>query len=92
MKLRIFISAAFISSALTGGVALAGTDTTLDQVPAPVRAAIKKEVGKGIIEDIEVETRGDGSKVYEVEFELDDVEWELDLDASGKVLQRKKDD
>ncbi|HWM84348.1 MAG TPA: PepSY domain-containing protein [Kofleriaceae bacterium] len=87
----LVIAGAFVICGLTGGVALAGKDVALEKVPPRVRTSIQKEVGKGTIEDIEMETKN-GVTVYEIEFELDDVEYDLDIDANGKVLKKEKDD
>jgi hypothetical protein len=61
---------------------------SLDQVPAPVKAAIQKAVGKGRLVDIgEITTQG-GSTVYEIEMWQGDVEYDVVFSTAGQELQR----
>jgi hypothetical protein len=75
---------------LTTSLCLAGQDVTLDQLPAPVRATVDRETKGGQITDIESD-RERGQAIYEVEFVLDGKEYELDIAADGKLLERRLD-
>jgi len=67
-------------------------EVTLEQVPAAVRAAIRKEAGQGtVIKEIEAETKN-GKTVYEAEFVKDGREVEVTVAADGTVLSREIDD
>lgn len=75
------------------GNAKKGTEVKvpIDKVPAKVKAAILKEVGKGKLVDIGEITRADGTKVYEIEMWKDGCEYDVLFDSDGKVLAREKD-
>jgi hypothetical protein len=60
-------------------------------VPAKVRAAILKAVGKGRLVDIDEITR-DGKTFYEIEMWLDGHEYDVLFDGSGNVLARERED
>lgn len=72
------------------GVAAAGQDVTLDQLPPAVRATLEKETKGGSIKDIEKD-REAGKDIYEVEFTMDGHDWELDIAADGKLLEKRLD-
>lgn len=72
------------------GLAAAGQDVTLDQLPPAVRATLEKETKGGSIKDIEKDREG-GKDIYEVEFTLDGHDWELDIAADGKLLEKRLD-
>jgi uncharacterized membrane protein YkoI len=71
--------------------ASADATLTLEQLPESVRATVRKEVGAGQITDLERDDRKDGSTVYEVEFVLDAIEYELDIAPDGKLLKKVVD-
>lgn len=70
--------------------ALAGQDLTLDELPDPVRQTVMAEVGDAQIHDIERDDDG-REPHYEVEFEADGVEYELDVAPDGTLLNRHRD-
>ena len=72
------------------GSASADVDLTLEQLPEPVRQTTVREVKTGRIVEIEQDDE-DGSTVYEVEFILDDVKYELDIAPDGTLLRRHRD-
>ena len=75
---------------LTTSVCLAGQDVTIDQLPEPVRATVDRETKGAQITDIERDAER-GQTIYEVEFVLDGKEYELDVAADGKLLERRLD-
>jgi hypothetical protein len=70
--------------------ALADIELTLEQLPEPVRQTAVREVKTGQIVEIEQDDE-DGSTVYEVEFVLDAVKYELDIAPDGTLLRRHRD-
>jgi len=64
---------------------------TIDQVPAPVRDAIRAEAGDNPIKEIEAETKN-GQTIYEAEWVAGGKEVELKLSADGKIIQKKVED
>jgi len=62
--------------------------TTLDKVPAAVKATILKEAKDGKITEVETETEGD-QVVYEAEYTLDGKGWKIHVAADGKLLSKK---
>lgn len=70
--------------------ASAGTDVDLDEVPSRVRATIERMTRGGVVEDIEWE-RDARVPYYEVEYELEGVQWELDVAEDGRVLKNERD-
>lgn len=68
----------------------ADVDLTLEELPAAVRATAEREVGDGIIDDVERDNKG-GRVVYEVEFVLEGQEYELDIAEDGTLLRRHRD-
>jgi hypothetical protein len=75
---------------LTTSLCFAGPDVPIDQLPQPVRATVERETQGGQITDIERDTEH-GQTIYEVEFVLDGKEYELDIAADGKLLERRLD-
>jgi uncharacterized membrane protein YkoI len=86
------LSTLFIPPAilLATSLAAAGQDVALDQLPEPVRATVDRETKGGQITEIERDTER-GQTIYEVEFVLDGKEYELDIGADGKLLERRLD-
>jgi hypothetical protein len=74
------------------GVASADNDRDmkLEELPAPVRATVQREVKKGTITDIESDQEN-GNVVYEVEFTDAGKNWEIDVAPDGKLLKRHED-
>jgi hypothetical protein len=64
---------------------------SIDQVPAKVREAILKAVGRGRLVDIGEMTRN-GKTVYEIEMWLDGTEYDVLFDADGVVLKREAEE
>jgi len=91
MRLSSIFAIGCTAAALAlSGVAVAGQDVPFAALPTKVKQAIKKEVGKGEIRDIEVDASADGTLTYEVEFKVDKVRWEIELNRDGRVLERKQ--
>lgn len=87
-----------IALGILGMVALTGWATvgadekqlTLDEVPAAVKATILREAGKGKINEIERDNRGD-KLVYEAEILLDGDEFDIIVAPDGTLLGREGD-
>jgi hypothetical protein len=75
---------------LGASLAWAGKNVPLDQLPAAVRATIERETAGGQIKEIEQDHEG-GQLIYEVEFTQGGQEFELDVAADGKLLERRLD-
>ena len=89
--MRSFIIAAFAAATtVLAAPSWAGTDVTLEQLPAPVRATVDRETKGGQITDIERD-REAGKVIFEVEFRLDGKEYELDIAEDGTLLERRLD-
>jgi hypothetical protein len=65
-------------------------DVMMKDLPAAVRATVEKEAKGAVVEDIERKSKN-GRLYYEVEIERNNQEWELRIDESGKVIERKLD-
>jgi uncharacterized membrane protein YkoI len=65
-------------------------DVTLEELPAAVRETVQGEVKNGEILEIERDHDRDRT-VYEVEFRLDSVKYELDVAEDGTLLRRHRD-
>lgn len=74
----------------TAGSAAADRDLTLEELPEPVRQTAIREVKHGTIVEIE-EDDDKGELVYEVEFVLDGIKYELDIAPDGTLLHRHRD-
>lgn len=66
-------------------------EVALDQVPAQVRAAATGAVAGFVIEEACSETE-DGELIYCLEGHADGKEYEIDVSASGKVLEVESED
>jgi uncharacterized membrane protein YkoI len=66
-------------------------EITLDQVPAQVRAAANSAVTGFVLEQACTETE-DGVLIYCLEGHADGKEYEIDISASGKVLEIESED
>jgi len=83
-----FLGALLLS--LSSTTALADEELGFDELPAPVQETVAREVRGGHILEIERE-EDDGVIVYEVEFALDGVKYELDVAPDGTLLRRHRD-
>jgi uncharacterized membrane protein YkoI len=86
----LIYSLVLVLGAATTGIASADEDVSLEELPAPVRETVDREVGSGIILEIERDYERDRS-VYEVEYRLDGVKYELDVAEDGTLLRRHRD-
>ena len=84
------IATAVQASIMLPSVSWAGQDIPLEKLPPAVRATVERETKGGKIKDIETDHEG-GQLIYEVEFTLDGADWELDIAADGKLLERRID-
>lgn len=94
MKTRILplIAACFAAIVAFAIPAQAGHKISLDQVPAPVKATIQREVQTGKLGEIERETAKDKPTVYEVEYTAADGKaYELKIAEDGKLLAKEAD-
>jgi len=70
--------------------AYAGQDIPFDQLPAPVKATVQREVKTGQILEVELDQKK-GKPIYEIEFLDAGVKWELHVAPDGTLLTRKED-
>jgi uncharacterized membrane protein YkoI len=63
---------------------------TMDDLPAAVQTTFKQEAKGGKIEELRKETRKDGTVVYEGEIVKNGKGRDLEVSATGKVLERGK--
>jgi len=85
--LRAFVTALVVS---LSGTVLADVELTFEELPEPVRKTAVAEVKAGKIVEIERDLEN-GATVYEIEFVLDDVKYELDIAPDGTLLRRHRD-
>jgi uncharacterized membrane protein YkoI len=64
---------------------------TLDQVPAPVRATLMREAGGATIKTVDKE-ESKGKVIYETDVMVNGKNWELKVDADGKLISKKLDE
>ena len=62
----------------------------MEDAPAPVQAALKKEAKGGEIEELRKETRKDGTVIYEAEIVKGGKGRDIEVSTEGKVLKRGK--
>ena len=65
-------------------------DVSLEELPPAARETVVREVQGGEILEIERDIER-GAVVYEVEFRLDAVKYELDVAEDGTLLRRHRD-
>lgn len=65
-------------------------DLRLEDLPEAAQQTVQREKGDGTIEDIERDTER-GQTVYEVEFEQDGRDYEIDVAEDGSLLERRED-
>jgi len=97
MKLTTQLKTGLLAAALTLGAArtasAAEEDIKLEDCPAVVQKTIADNAGGGRIEEVERETKKDGSVVYEAEVKrADGTEVEITVAADGTLLQVEEDD
>ena len=63
----------------------------IEALPAAVVAAVNDAVEGGVIVEAERETE-DGRVIYEIEVDLNGVEWEVEVDEDGNVLEVESED
>jgi uncharacterized membrane protein YkoI len=85
--LRAFVTALAISFS---GTALADVELTFEELPEPVQKTAVAEVKAGKIVEIERDLEK-GATVYEIEFVLDGIKYELDIAPDGTLLRRHRD-
>lgn len=64
---------------------------TLDQVPAPVRATLKREAGGAEIKSVDKEEQH-GKTIYETDVMSGGKNWEIKVDENGRLLSKKLDE
>jgi uncharacterized membrane protein YkoI len=64
---------------------------SIDEVPTAVRATFEREAGGAPITNVEREDEG-GKAVYEAEFTSGGKKWSVEVDESGKVLEKEEED
>lgn len=79
-----------LGSSFVALTALADTEVTLEELPAPVRQTVEREVKSGTILEIEREDEH-GTVVYEVEFIEASIKYEIDVSPDGALLRRHRD-
>jgi uncharacterized membrane protein YkoI len=96
-KKHMLIVSALAGSLLALGLTVAPAaradddqDLKLEELPAPVRATVQREVKQGAITDIEKDQEN-GNVVYEVEWTDAGKNWEIDVAPDGKLLKRHED-
>lgn len=60
-------------------------------VPIPVRETLEREAGGSAISSIDKETK-DEKVIYEADITSGGKNWEIKVDANGKLLSKKLDD
>lgn len=90
MKLRKITVGSFLVSSFFVGTAAADQDLSIDELPPAVRATVEREVGDGVIEEIEWENGRKGT-YYEIEFYRAGQEWELHVAENGAVIRKYLD-
>ncbi len=75
----------------TSGLAVAGDEVKIDQVPPAVRQTIERQKGAGTIDEIERETEN-GVVVYEVEIKRDGREHEFRVREDGTLMPERRRD
>ncbi len=70
--------------------ARADNDVSFDELPHAVQQAAKREIGNGTVVEVEVDEEPTGL-IYEIEFVLNEVAYEIDIAEDGRVIDRKRD-
>ena len=61
---------------------------TIDQIPAPVKATVRRESAGGVVQEIQKETK-QGKVKYDVDIEKDGHKIGLKIAENGSVIERK---
>jgi hypothetical protein len=89
MKTTSLSMVALLALPLAGWSAEKGeTHLTMDQLPAPVKAAVEKESAGGKVGEVEKETHR-GKTFYEAQITKDGRESYVHVSPEGKVLKRE---
>jgi uncharacterized membrane protein YkoI len=86
-NLRALVTALVVSFS---GTALADVELTFEELPEPVQKTAVAEVKAGKIVEIERDLEN-GATVYEIEFVLDGIKYELDIAPDGTLMRRHRD-
>ncbi len=84
------IGTGLLAAGAATGLAWDEEEVSLDQVPAKVRATLLKLAGDAKITEVERETHH-GITTYEAEWEVNGLETEVELTASGEVIEIEKE-
>ncbi len=84
------IGTGLLVAGAASGLAWDEEEVRLDQVPAKVRATLLKLAGDAKITEVERETHH-GITTYEAEWEVNGLEIEVELTASGEVIEIEKE-
>lgn len=76
--------------AASGGHADADGELSMDQLPAPVRATLQREVGGGRIEEI-AKNITEGKTVYSADVTIGDKTWDIVIAEDGTLLNKEED-
>jgi uncharacterized membrane protein YkoI len=90
---RVFGLTAMIGALALGGCKGGGHEvkTSMDAVPAPVKATLEREAAGGKVTEIEQETKG-GKTVYSADVtDKAGKKWDVVVGADGKVISKEKD-
>lgn len=70
--------------------AWADDDVAFEDLPRVVQQAAEREIGDGIVTEIEIDEEPFGL-IYEIEFERDSMKYEVDITERGRVIRTKTD-
>ncbi len=90
MKRTHLTSFAFTILLLVNAPAWADDDISFSDLPQVVQEAAMREVGNGVITEVEIDKEPFGL-IYEIEFVRDGVEYETDITERGRVIRTKRD-
>ena len=90
--MRSRIGLALAAAIVLGGCKGHEVKTSMDQVPAPVRATLEKEAaGGGKVTEVEKETKN-GKTVYSADVtDKAGKKWDVVVGEDGKVISKEKD-
>ena len=69
--------------------AWASERVTMNDLPSPVMETLTRETRNAMIDDILREERG-GKTVYAIQYVKAGIRWQLDVEASGAMLGRRR--
>lgn len=89
--LRWIMASTFVLAPAVGlGAGERKDDVAFEDLPPAVQETVTREVGEGEIEDIERDLEL-GEVVYEVEYVVDQQDYEIEVAEDGTLLSRLKD-